>query len=75
LSKLDGGAHRFFLHDRHFSVPAWPFVFYCLTVKIGTLGKRPLLAQSGRSHNERTIEESQTLCRIRAATYFAPRMT
>jgi hypothetical protein len=24
-------------------MPAWPFVFYCLTVKIGTLGKRPLL--------------------------------
>ena len=22
----------------------WPFVFYCLTVKIGTLGEQPLLA-------------------------------
>src|SRR3984893_3334001 len=22
-------------------MPAWPFVFYCLTVKIGTLGERP----------------------------------
>src|SRR6266403_1264403 len=33
-------------------MPAWPFVFYCLTVKIGTLGERPLLAQSGRSHND-----------------------
>src|ERR1700694_2656491 len=26
-------------------MPAWPFVFYCLTGKIGTLGERPLLAQ------------------------------
>jgi len=33
-------------------MPAWPFVFYCLTVKIGTLGERPLLAQSGRFASE-----------------------
>src|ERR1700694_4868410 len=33
-------------------MPAWPFVFCCLTVKIGTLGKRPLLAQSGHSSRE-----------------------
>ena len=30
-------------------MPAWPFVFYCLPGKIGTLGERPLLARSGRS--------------------------
>ena len=29
------------------AMPAWSFVFYCLTTKIGTLGERPLVAQSG----------------------------
>jgi len=30
-------------------MPAWPFVFYCLMVKIGSLGKRPLLDPSRTS--------------------------
>jgi hypothetical protein len=29
--------------------PRGLFVFYCLAIKIGTLGERPLLAQSSRS--------------------------
>src|ERR1700726_1139805 len=28
-------------------MPAWPFVFYCLTVKIGTLGERPPTSPDG----------------------------
>ena len=34
-------------------MPAWPFVFYCLTVKIGTLGERPLLARNGHAASTR----------------------
>ena len=33
------------------AMPAWSFVFYCLTTKIGTLGERPLVAQSGLSQS------------------------
>jgi len=27
-------------------MPAWPFVFYCLTAKIGTLGERPVCTEN-----------------------------
>src|SRR5260221_12250279 len=36
-------------------MPAWPFVFYCLTAKIGTLGERPLLARSSRSRKQHIV--------------------
>jgi hypothetical protein len=36
-------------------MPAWPFVFYCLTVKIGTLIERPLLARSPQILRQRWI--------------------
>src|SRR4029077_8833859 len=35
-------------------IPAWPFVIYYLTVRIGPLGERTLLAQSGRSSSTRS---------------------
>src|SRR5450759_5781872 len=40
-------------------MPAWPFVFYCLTAKIGTLGERPLLARSGPSAFGRSTDDVQ----------------
>src|SRR5258708_14122854 len=43
-------------------MPAWAFGFYCLTVKIGTLGERPLLAQTGRSWIFAPLHRSASLC-------------
>jgi hypothetical protein len=35
-------------------MPAWPFIFYCLTGKIATLGERPpLVTNWTRPHNGR----------------------
>jgi hypothetical protein len=46
-------------------MPAWPFVFYCLIGKIGTLGERPLLAQSGRPQECPLLgEQRKTYARI-----------
>src|SRR6266404_3311379 len=46
-------------------MPAWPFgFFYCLTVKIRTLGERPLLAPSGHSLDQR--------CRLSAKKATSP---
>jgi hypothetical protein len=36
-------------------MPAWPFVFYCLTVKTGTLIERPILARSPQILRQRWI--------------------
>jgi hypothetical protein len=43
-------------------MPAWSFVFYCLTGKIGTLGERPLLVDCVKKLENRGAPKiSQTL--------------
>ena len=49
-------------------MPAWPFVFYCLTVKIRTLDERLLLAQRGHLRDE-PLRKGRRFAGYELATY------